>query len=62
MFIMVVVVLLAVVCAVPSWGAQFRRKIITEQQFLDMCEEGDTQGVISAINSGADVNAKNKEQ
>ncbi len=40
--------------------AIFKRKIInSDQQFIDMCKEGDTQGVIEAINSGANVNAKN---
>ena len=55
--LMAVVVLLAVVCAVPSWGAQFRKRI-SDQQFLEMCKEGNTQGVIEAIKSGANVNAE----
>ena len=40
--------------------ATFKRKIISDQQFLDICREGYTQGVIEAINSGANVNAKDK--
>ena len=55
--LMAVVVLLAVVCAVPSWGVQFRKRI-SDQQFLEMCKEGNTQGVIEAIKSGANVNAE----
>ncbi len=51
------VVVLAVMC-VPLWGAQFRR--MNDQQFIDMCKDGDTQGVIKAIRAGAEVNAKNK--
>lgn len=57
--LMAVVVLVAVMCAVPSWGAQFKRKIISDAQFVDMCSEGDTQGVIEAIKAGINVNAKN---
>ena len=52
-----VVVLSAMVLAVPSWGAQFRKRI-SDQQFLEMCKEGNTQGVIEAIKSGANVNAE----
>ena len=58
--LMAVVVLVAVVCAVPSWGAQFRKRI-SDQQFLEMCKEGNTQGVIEAIKSGANVNAKDND-
>ena len=49
-------VVVMAVMSVPSWGAQFRR--ITDQQFLEMCEKGDAQGVIEAVKAGADVNAK----
>ena len=52
-----VVVALAMALAVPSWGAKFRKKV-TDQQFVEMCKKGDTQGVIKAIKSGAKVNAK----
>ena len=52
-----VVVLSAMALAVPSWGAQFRKRI-SDQQFLEMCKEGNTQGVIEAIKSGANVNAE----
>lgn len=55
--LMAVVVLLAVAFSVPSWGAQFRKRI-SDSQFIDMCKEGNTQGVIEAIKSGANVNAK----
>lgn len=54
--LMAVVVLLSVMCAAPLWGAQFRK--VSDQQFIDMCQEGNTQGVIEAIKSGANVNAK----
>ena len=54
MLIFVSVVLLAVM-AVPSWGASFKK--FNDQQFVDMCEDGDTQGVIEAIKAGANVNA-----
>ena len=53
-----VVVALAMVLVVPSWGAQFRK--VKDQRFVEMCEEGNTQGVIEAINAGANVNAKGK--
>ena len=53
-----VVVALAMALAVPSWGAQFRK--VKDQRFIDMCEKGDTKGVIEAINAGANVNAKGK--
>ena len=59
--LMAVVVLLAVAFSVPSWGAQFKRKTISDQQFLEMCKEGNTQGVIEAIKSGANVNAKKND-
>ena len=57
MLIVVSVFLLAVM-SVLSWGASFRWKTIAEQQFMYMCTEGDTKGVIEAINSGINVNAK----
>ena len=53
LIVVALVVLSAMVLAVPSWGA----KKIYDQQFIDMCKEGNTQGVIEAINSGANVNA-----
>ncbi len=56
----VAVVVLSVMVAVPLWGAQFRRKTISDQHFIDMCKEGDTQGVIEAIKAGANVNAKDQ--
>lgn len=57
--LVVVVLLVAVLgAALPSWGASFKNKRISDQQFLDMCRDGDTQGVINAISSGANVNAK----
>lgn len=56
-----VVVLSAMVLAVPSWGASFKRRIISDAQFVDMCKEGNTQGVIEAINSGANINAKDDD-
>ena len=59
--LIVVSVLLLVVMAVPSLGATFRKKKITEQQFLEMCKEGNTQGVIAAINAGVNVNAKDND-
>ena len=46
--IVVSVVLLAVM-AVPSWGAKFKKKTISDQQFVEMCEKGDTQRVIESI-------------
>lgn len=55
--LMAVVVLVTVMFVVPSWGAQFRKRI-SDSQFIDMCKEGNTQGVIEAIKSGANVNAK----
>ena len=53
-----IVILSAVMFAVPSLGAAFRKRIISDQQFIDMCKEGDTKGVIEAINLGVNVNAK----
>lgn len=32
---------------------------VTPSNFIEMCSEGNTQGVIRAIRAGADVNAKN---
>ena len=54
-------VIMLIVMAMPSLGASFRRKIISDQQFLDMCKEGNTKGVIEAINAGANVNAKDND-
>ena len=56
--LMAVVVLVAVVCAVPSWGATF--KAVKDSQFLDICVGGSEQEIINAINSGANVNAKDR--
>ena len=55
-----VAVLLVVVFAMPSWGASFRNKKMPDEQFLELCKKGDTQGVIEAIKLGANVNAKDK--
>ena len=55
MLIVVSVVVLAVM-AVPSWGAMFKRT--NDQQFVEMCQNGDTKRVIEAIKAGANVNAK----
>ncbi len=57
LIVVAVVVLSAIVLAVPSWGAKFRKKI-NDEQFVEMCKKGDTKGVIEAINSGANINAK----
>ena len=59
LIVVAVVVLSAMLFAVPSWCATFRKKI-SDQQFVDMCKEGNTHGVLEAINAGANVNAKNK--
>ena len=37
--------------------AIFKKEIISNQQFLEMCKVGDTQGVIEAVNSGINVDA-----
>ena len=58
--LVVAVVMLAVMC-VPSWSTQFRRRVISDQQFIDMCQKGDTAGVIRAIKAGVDVNAKEND-
>ncbi len=34
--------------------ATFKKKI-NAQQFINMCRDGDTQGVINAINLGANI-------
>ena len=58
-WLITVSVLLLVALAMPSWGASFRN--VSEQQFLEMCKRGDLKGVIKAINSGTNVNAKDEE-
>ena len=37
--------------------AIFKKEIISNQQFLERCKVGDTQGVIEAVNSGVNVDA-----
>ena len=56
LIVVTVVVLSAMVFAVPSWGA----KKLNDEQFVEMCKKGNTQRVIEAVNAGANVNAKDK--
>ena len=51
LIVVAIVVLSAAVLAVPALGASFRK--ISDQKFIDMCKEGNTKGVIEAINAGA---------
>lgn len=57
------VVVIAVMSAVPSWGAKFRnppaKSAISDEDFVKLCCEGNTEKVREAIQSrGANVNAK----
>ncbi len=57
------VVVIAVMSAVPSWGAKFRnppaKSAISDEDFVKLCCEGNTEKVREAIRSrGANVNAK----
>lgn len=56
------VVVIAVMSAVPSWGAKFRnppaKSAISDEDFVKLCREGNTEKVREAIRSrGANVNA-----
>ena len=57
--VVALVVLLAMVLSVPSWGASFKKRDITDSEFLELCEKGNTQKVIEAIHSGANVDVLN---
>lgn len=61
LIVLAILVLLAEMIAVPSLGASVRKKIISDQQFIDMCKEGDSEILNLLIKTGANVNAKDND-
>ena len=56
-----VIVLAVLVSIIPSWGASFRNRTISDQQFLDLCRDGDVNGVRRALRAGISSNTKDKD-
>ena len=56
-----VLVLAVIMSALPSLGATFRNRVISDQQFLDLCKQGDANAVMKALNTGSSANTKDKE-
>ena len=54
-------VLVFLVYAMPSQGATFRNRTISDQQFLELCRNGDANGVTRALNAGLSANVKDKD-
>lgn len=56
-----VLILAVITSALPSLGATFKNRIISDQQFLDLCKRGDANAVMKALNTGSSANTKDKE-
>ncbi|MBQ7155812.1 MAG: ankyrin repeat domain-containing protein [Synergistaceae bacterium] len=61
MLVVAVMVLAVSVSALPSWGASFKNRTISDQQFLDLCRNGDVNGVRRALRAGISSNTKDKD-